>query len=577
MDNKEIARFFWEIADILDLKKENPFRIRAYRKAAQTIESLPENLETIIKTEKPTELPGIGSDLAQKIKEILETGELKFLKKIKKDVPAGLLKIMEIPGVGPRHTMLLYETLGITSIAQLKKAAAAGKIRNLPGLGEKTEQNILEGIQQKEKFSQRFTLDVAYFTAQVIMAELIQNAAIEKIMPAGSLRRMQETIGDIDILVISQKPAEVIGVFTGLKGIKKILAAGPTKASLLLENGLQVDLRVVAPASFGAALHYFTGSKLHNIKIRQFAQKKGYKINEYGVFTIKNNKKIAGRTEEEIFKLLGLQFIPPEMREETGEFELALKHQLPRLVELADINGDLHLHTTASDGAMSLEQLVTQARKLNYLYLAVSDHSQSAAYAGGLEKERLLKQIEQIQKINQKLKNFYVLCGSEVDIKPDGSLDYPDEILKKLEIVNASIHSSFKMPRDQMTRRIIKALENPYVTIFSHPTGRLLGMREGYQVDIESVVEAAARTRTILEVNAHPRRLDLTDHACRQAAEKGALVAISTDSHLLEQLEYLVFGVAVARRGWLEAKNVVNTYPLEKLLKTVKIKREEKK
>lgn len=577
MDNKEIAAIFWEIADILELEDENPFRIRAYRRGAQTIESLAENLETLAKEEKLTSLPGIGQDLARKITEILETGKLKFFGQIRKSIPAGLLQIMEIPGLGPKHTMLLYKKLKISNLKELKQAALAGKIRNVPGLGEKTEQNILQGLEQKEKSSLRHNLDVAYLTAQIIIEELGKKAPLEKIIPAGSLRRMKETIGDLDILAVSKKTKQVIDVFCGLAGVKKILASGPTKGSILLNTGLQVDLRVVAPESFGAAFLYFTGSKALNIKIRQFAQKKNLKINEYGVFNLKTNKKIAGKSEEEIFKILGLEYIPQEMREDTGEFELALEHKLPKIIELKDIRGDLHLHTKASDGTATIEELVKKARELNYEYIAITEHSRSAAYAGGLSSHELLAQIKQIKKLNEKLKNFSVLAGSEVDIKSDGSLDYPDEILKELDVVVASVHSSFKMPKELMTRRIIKAMENPYVAIFSHPTGRLLGMREPYAVDIDAVVEAAARTKTILEINAHPKRLDLTDRAARYAKEVGAMVVISTDAHFLDQLEYMFFGLAVARRGWLEPKNVVNTFPLAKLLKTLKIKQEEEK
>lgn len=574
MENKEIAGIFWEIADILELKNENPFRIRAYRRAAQSIESLSENLASLAQENKLTEIPGIGADLSEKIKEIISTGQLKFLGEIKKEVPQGLLEILKIPGLGPKHTMLIHQKLGVDNLEDLKKAARQGKIREIFGLGEKTEQNILQGIDEVKKFGERFNLDVAYLTAQIIIEELTQKAPIKKIIPAGSLRRMKETIGDLDILAVSQKPKQAIDAFCNLKGVKKVLAEGPTKASVLLNTGMQVDLRVVPEESFGAAAHYFTGNKAHNIKIRQLGQKKGLKINEYGVFNLKTKKRIAGAREEEIFETLKMDFIPPEMREDTGEFELALEHKIPQLIELKDIKGDLHLHTQTSDGTATIEELAAKAREKKYFYLAITDHSQSAAYAGGLSPQKLLAQIAQIKRINQKLKNFYILSGSEVDIKPDGRLDYPDEILEQLDIVVASIHSSFKMPEKPMTERIIKALKNPYVTIFSHPSGRLLGMRPGYAVDLGAVVEAAAKTRTILEINGHPKRLDLTDIYSKLAKEKGVYLAINTDAHLIEQLDYLFYGVAVARRGWCEAKNVVNTFPLEKLLKIVRIKRE---
>lgn len=566
MDNAEIARFFYEIAELLELKGANPFRIRSYFRAAQTIETLTENLAGLAAAGKLCDLPGIGESMAQKIAELLQTGKLRFYQDLKKEFPAGILELLKIPGIGPKHAARLYKELGVKNVNDLAAAARAGRIKDLPGLGEKAQQNILAGIEQYKHFSGRFTLDKAQTMAAILIGYLKSWPEVKKVAAAGSLRRWKETIGDLDILVVSQKPAKLMNRFSQMKEVKKILAQGPTKASIRLTMGLQVDLRAVAAASYGAALHYFTGSKEHNIRIRSLAITKGLKINEYGIFKVKGNKKIAGAEETEIFGTLGLDFIPPELREDRGEIAAAASHQLPKLIGLGDIKGDLHLHSQASDGVSSIEAMAEAARSRGYRYIAITDHSQSAKYAHGLEPERLLEQIKQIDKINANLANFRILKGSEVDIKPDGSLDFPEELLSKLDLVIGAVHSNFKMDRQTMTARIVKAMQDPRLKILAHPSGRLLGLRDPYQVDLEAVIAAAKKYGTILELNAHPKRLDLTDIYCQRAKKEGVLVVISTDAHSPAQLNNMAYGLATARRGWLEAKNVVNTLPLARLL-----------
>ncbi|MCK4308722.1 MAG: DNA polymerase/3'-5' exonuclease PolX, partial [Candidatus Atribacteria bacterium] len=467
---------------------------------------------------------------------------------------------------------LLYEQLDVDNIEKLEKAVRQHQIKDLPGMGEKTETNILRGIELYKRRKERFLLGLALPLAEDIVEELSQLEETDKISYAGSLRRKKETIGDIDILVTSQKPEKIMKTFTSLPQVREILAEGPTKSSVITKDDIHIDVRVVEPISFGAAMQYFTGSKAHNIKLRELAIKRNLKINEYGVFDVKTDGRIAGEREEEIYQILNLPFIPPELREDRGEIEAAQENKLPQLIEYTQIKGDLHLHTKWSDGAHTIRQMAEAAKKKGYKYIAITDHSQSLKLTGGLTEERLREQIELIQKINQELEDFTILSGSEVDIKSDGSLDYPDEILSRLGIVIAAIHSGFKQESKIITGRIIKAMQNRWVNIIAHPTGRLIGYREPYQVDINEMIKTAAETGTILEINAYPERLDLNDVYCRMAKDKGVQLAIETDAHSADGLATMDLGVAVARRGWLEEKDIINTLPLDKLLQRLKRK-----
>ena len=571
MKNKEVAEIFREIAEILEIQDENPFRIRAYLKAAQNVESLSRDIAEVAEKDELEKIPGIGKDLAEKIKEIVKTGKLKFYEKLKHMVPEGLTILMSVPGLGPKTAKLLYDKLKIKNLKSLKKAASAHKISGLPGINQKTEENILRGIALIKKSQERMPLAEALAVAGEFTETLKKLKQVKQIEPAGSLRRRKETVRDIDILVTSSQPNRVMDVFTQLKQVKEVLAKGPTKSSVLTKQGIQVDLRVVKPKSFGAALLYFTGSKQHNIKLRTLAVKKGLKINEYGVF--RKNRWLAGKTEQEIFRRFKLPFISPELREDQGEIEAGLKGKLPKLVNLNQIKGDLHVHSNWSDGSAKIEHIAQAAKNRGYQYIAICDHSQSIKIAGGLSIERLKRQIGLIHKLNKKFKNIRILAGSEVDIKSDGSLDYPDKILKELDIVVAAIHTGFKQSQQQLTSRIIAAMENKYVNIIAHPSGRLLGQREPYQLDIEKVLKAAKATRTFIEINAFPDRLDLTDINCRRAKELGVKAAVSTDAHMLEQLDYVYLGVTVARRGWLEEKDVINTLSLKQLMDLLRQKR----
>jgi DNA polymerase (family 10) len=571
MTNQEIAQTLVHISEILDVQGENPFKIRAYIKASQTIENLTYQLSSLEDKDKIMELPGIGEGIAKKIKELLDTGKLKYYEDLKKSEYAPLIEFLKIPGMGPKHAKLVHDELGVKSIGELKKAAEAGKLRELPGLGEKVEQNILQGIQQVQKFKERFSLAFIYPRAQNIVEELTKVKEVKQITLGGSLRRMKETIGDVDILVSSDKPKPVMGAFINLPQRARVLSEGSTKASIMTKDGFQVDIRVVKPVNFGAAQHYFTGSKAHNIRIRSLGIDKGLKVNEYGVF--KGQKNIAGKTEEEVFRSVGLPFIPPELREDQGEIEAAQNNRLPHLIELKDLKGDLHVHSDWTDGNNSIEEMAKAAQKRGYQYVAICDHSPTIGITNGLTPQRLKKHNEEIDKLNEKMsrgkgsKNFRILKGIEVDIRSNGQLDFEDEILKGLDVVVGAVHTKFAQSKDEMTKRIIKAIENPNVDIIAHPTGRLIGKREPYQVDMDKIMDACKANKKVLELNAYPERLDLSDINCRKAKEKGIRIAISTDAHADAHLEWIKFGVATAKRGWIEPEDVINTLPLSKLLK----------
>jgi DNA polymerase (family 10) len=562
----EIAKLFNEIADLLEIKDENIFKIRAYRRAAMNLESLTEEIEAVAARGGLTEIAGIGKDLAAKIEQALETGRIEYLEELRREIPRGVVELMAIPGVGPKTAKLLFDRLQVDSVEKLEALAQEGKLLGLPGIKQKTVENIVKGIQVVKKGRERMLLGRALPLAREIIQTLEKLPQVRKISMAGSLRRMRETVRDFDLLITSTKPAKVMGTFTSLPQVAEVLVHGETKATIRHREGIQVDLRVVEPECFGAALQYFTGSKEHNIRVRELASRKGLKVSEYGVFNEATGKRLASATEEAVYKAIGLPYIPPELREDTGEVEAALEGRLPDLIELDDLRGDLHAHTNWSDGHHDLEALVEAAHRKGYEYVIVSDHSRSSTVAGGLSEEKLLEQIGKIRALNKKYTNFRILAGSECDILADGRLDFPDRVLAQLDIVLCAVHSRFKQARAEMTARIVKALSNPYVHILAHPTGRLIGERDPYDVDLEAVFAAAKQHGKAVEINAQPSRLDLNDHHARRAKELGVMLSIDTDTHFLDQLENMTLGVATARRAWITKADVINTMPLGKLL-----------
>lgn len=569
MKNQLIADTFRSMAELLEIKGDNPFRIRAYVRAADNVEGLKDDIETLIEQGRLAEIPGIGQDLAEKIKEIAVTGRCKHYEELKKAVPGGVVAMLAIPSVGPKSAKLFYDQLGIKSCEALKKAAQDGRLLTLPGIKQKTVDNILKGIELLKKGRERMDLLLASAVAKTFVDGLKRSRDVEHISAAGSLRRMKETVRDIDILVASEKPEHILKAFTGLPAVKRVLAHGETKSSILTSDDVQVDLRVVAPDAFGAALLYFTGSKNHNIRLRSLAIKKGLKINEYGIFN-KKGRCLVSETEDELYQYLGLEFVPPEMREDAGEIEVAQKHRLPKLLELGDIRGDFHAHTHYSDGQDSIEDMAATARSLGYGYICLTDHSVSLKVAHGLDLARLKQKRGELDRVSKKLRGFRILFGSEVEIDSEGRIDYNDETLARFDIVVAAIHSGFKQSKKQLTSRIIKACKNKRVHIIAHPTGRLWPTRESYELDLKDVFRAARDTNTSLEINAHPYRLDLCDIHARRAKEEGVRLAISTDSHSVEHLSYMKFGVGLARRAWLEKKDVLNAYDVDALLKVIK-------
>jgi DNA polymerase (family 10) len=565
MKNKELADLFEKMADILEFKGENPFKISAYRKASRILGDLAQDIEEISGKGELKDIPGIGEGMAQKIEEYLRTGKISKFEEVKKGVSDELIAIMDIPGMGPKTLSMLHKEKGISNFSQLEKALNDGSLLGLFGMGEKKIENIKRGIQLLKQSKGRMNLGVAFPVAKRIVETLRQKTGSKKIEWAGSLRRMKENIGDIDILATGKDKEKILQVFTHLPEVKEVLASGETKASLIVEEGTQIDLRVVEEDSYGAALQYFTGSKGHNIHLRGIAKAKGIKINEYGVF--KGKKKIGGKEEKDVYRSLGMGWIEPELREDRGEIEAAQEKRLPKLVQDSEIKGDLHVHTNYSDGSSSIEEIAQAAQKRGYQYVAICDHSQSLRIAHGLDESRLMKQIEEINRINKKLEGFQILKGTEVDILSDGKLDLPEKILKELDFVVAAVHSGFKQDKEKMTKRIVRALESPYIHILAHPSGRLLGARDPYEVEMDELMEAAKKYGKALEINAYFERLDLDDIHCRKAKEMGIQVGIGTDSHHLDQMWMMSLGVAVARRGWLETKDVLNTYSLKEILK----------
>ena len=565
MKNKELADLFGRMADILEFKDENPFKISAYRKASRIIRDLTQDIEDITESGKLKDVPGIGEGMAQKIMEYLKTGKVSKFEEVRKGVPDELIAIMDIPGMGPKTLSMLHKAKGISNLSQMEKAVEDGSLVGLPGIGEKKVENIKRGIQLLKQSKGRMNLGIAFPVAKQIVETLREKTGSRKIEWAGSLRRMRENIGDIDILATGPNPEKIVHTFTHLPEVKEILASGETKASVIVERGIQIDLRVVEEDSYGAALQYFTGSKGHNIHLRGIAKARGIKINEYGVF--KGEKKIGGKEEKDVYRVLGMDWIEPELREDRGEIEASQDGHLPKLVEQSEINGDLHVHSKWSDGTSTIEEIARAAQKRGYQYVAICDHSKSLKITHGLDESRLMKQIEEIDRINEKMKGFQILKGTEVDILSDGKLDLSQKVLEKLDLVVAAVHSGFKQDKERMTKRIIRAIEDPFVHVVAHPSGRLLGARDPYEVEIEQVMEAAKQHSKALEINAYFERLDLDDIHCRKAKEMGIRVAIGTDSHHLDQMWMITLGVAVARRGWLEPIDVLNTLPLKGILR----------
>jgi DNA polymerase (family 10) len=573
MKNQEIARIFSEMADILEIREDNPFKIRAYRRAALNVEGLARSIEELSR-EELLAIPGIGEELAAKIEEYVRTGSMHAHDKLKGEIPPGLLELLAVPGLGHRTAKLLNDKAGITNLDELAQAAAEHRLAGIPGIQQKTEENILKGIAAIKGGRERHPLGKLLPVARDLVEQLRKRARIDRIEIVGSIRRWKETVKDIDIVATAPAPAEAMAAFVALPLVERVIMHGPTRSSVLIHDGVQVDLRVVEPASFGAALAYLTGSKGHNIRLRDMAVRQGLKINEYGIFREKDDQRLGGAEEEDVYRLLGLPFIPPELREDLGEVEAALAGKLPQLVTETDIRGDLHVHSKWSDGAHSIEELVAAARDHGLSYIALTDHSRGLGVAHGLSIERLMEQKREVAAVNRKLKGFTIFHGTEMDIRNDGSLDFPDEVLRELDIVVASIHSGFRQPREQITARIVAAMENPHVTIIAHPTGRLLGERDAYAVDLEEVIRMARKTGTALEINAYPLRLDLSDTWARRAGEAGVALAVNTDTHATSQLNTLPYGVAIARRGWLTRENILNTLDRDALRKRLRTKQE---
>jgi len=568
--NSEIAKVFEDIADLLELKGENPFKIRAYQKAVRSIEHLPVEVEQLVAEGKLREVPGIGEAISKKITELVTTGKLEYYEKLKAEFPEGISTLLDIPGVGPKTAMLLSRELNIKSIDELEAAIVDGRVAHLYRMGDKTTENILRHIQTLRRKDQRIPIGEALPVVEEIIGQLGGLPGLRNLVPAGSLRRFRETVGDIDLMGTADNAREVIQAFTTLPRVREVLASGTTKASVVVSGDLQIDLRIVEHDSFGSLLQYFTGSKQHNINLRERARRQGLSLSEYGITHLETGQLEKFASEEAFYERLGLQFIPPEIREGQEEIERAERGALPRLVELSDIKGDLHVHTDWSDGHDTMEAMALAARARGYQYLGICDHSVGRGIAHGLDAERLRQQILEIRQLNHKIGGIHIFSGMEVDIRADGSLDMPDELLAELDIVTAAVHSGMNQSQEQMTKRVIKAIENPNVDVLAHPTCRLLPDREPVAMDMEAVFRAAARTGTILEINAMPSRLDLKDIHAYRARELGVKLVISTDAHSVDHLEFMRFGVGVARRGWCQAQDILNAQPLDEVIAYLK-------
>jgi DNA polymerase (family X) len=564
--NSDIAVILARIADLLEIRNANPFRVRAYRNAARTVSGLPESVaEMVARGEDLDELPAIGRDLAGKIAEIVETGHLRALDELEREVPVGLVELLNLPGLGPKRVEQLHQALGIDSVKALTAAAKTGKLRTLKGFGAKTEERLLAALATHGAAPHRTKRAIATEVAEPLVRHLAGTPGVSLVTVAGSYRRKRDTVGDLDILVTGHASSPVMERFVGYEDVARVLAHGGTRSSVVLRNGLQVDLRLVADASYGSALHYFTGSKAHNIAVRKLGLARGLKINEYGIF--RGARRVGGATEEEVYRAVGLPYIEPELREDRGEIEAARAGRLPRLVTLEDLRGDLHVHSKASDGHASIAEMAAAAQARGYRYMAVSDHSRSVRIAHGLDAKRLRTQIAEIDRLNARLDGITVLKSSEVDILEDGSLDLPDSILRELDFTVCAVHSHFNLSRERQTERIMRAMDNPLFTIFAHPTGRLIEARPPCELDLDRLIGAAKERGCFLEVNAQPDRLDLDDVACKMAKEMGVKLAVSTDAHGPNDFGFIQLGIDQARRGWLEPEDVINTRPLGELRK----------
>lgn len=574
MKNQEIAKIFYEISDFLEMD-DVPFVPYAYQKVANILETMEEDIEDVYKKggiESLEKISGVGKSIAKKIEEYLKTGQIKYYKKLKKEIPVNIGELTRIEGMGPKKIKVLYKKLGIKNLKSLEKVAKAHKIASLFGFGEKTEKNILEGIKFLKRSKGKFLLGDVFPLAYEVKEKLKNLKEVEEISIAGSFRRRKEIIGDADFLVISKKPKKVMDFFVALPEVAKIWSKGDTRSSIRIKQGFDMDIRVVHPKSYGSALQYFTGSKEHNIATRKIAIDKGLKLNEYGVF--KGKKVIAGRTEKGVYNVLGMEFIPPELRENQGEVEAALKGKLPKLINYNDIKGDLHCHSSWNGGVNSIKELAEHAKNIGHQYLGITDHTKFLKIEHGLDEKKLVQQRKEIDKLNSKFKSkklkFRILQGCEANILADGSIDIKDKALVKLDFVIAGIHSQFRMEKSRMTERIIKAIKNPNVDIISHPTGRLIKRRDAYQIDLDKILRVAKQTGTILEIDSYPERLDLNDQNIRRAKKAGVKMVITTDAHYKDQMRFMKFGIAQARRGWAEKKDIINTHSLSKLLKYFK-------
>jgi DNA polymerase (family 10) len=567
LNNRQLAESFTMIADLSEIKGENIYKTLAYRKAADSLLNLGREASEYWKEGKLDDIPGVGKAIAEKIDELLTTGKLGFLEKLKKEVPPGLVEWLPIPGLGPKRAALIWKTLNITTFAQLEAAARAGKLRDLPGMGAKSEAAIIEGIESLSRRTVRIPLGRAYPIAEALIAEFKKVKGVVDAQPGGSLRRMRDTVGDLDILVASKDPSAVMDMFVKLPRIHRVLGKGPTKSSIEFNDGLRVQLWVHPPQEFGTALVYATGSKEHNIRLREMALAKDLSLSDHSFKNIIDGSEIFCATEEEVYQTLGLPWIPPELREDRGEIQAAKANKLPKLIQKKDIRADLQMHSTWSDGKLSMLEMARASAKRGMKVIAFTDHSVSLGVTGGLSMEAHRKQAAEIKKIQKQLgDSILVLHASEVEIKADGQLDYPDEFLASLDLVVASLHTSLRQPRERVTQRVINAIRNPHVDIIGHPTGRLIPDREGADLDMEAVLKAAAESGVALEINAHPARLDLDDLHARRAKELGIPIAINCDAHSEEDLDMLPYGVATARRAWLEPKDVINTWTPKKLL-----------
>lgn len=569
--NHDIADLFEKVADLLEIEGANPFRVRAYRNAARVVTGMSQSLADLVaRGEDLTRLVGVGQDLAGKIKEIVQTGGLGLLRELEARTPPALAQLMNVAGLGPKRVHILHEKLGISTTGDLKAAAQGGKIKELKGFGPKIEQLVLEGLAQFSATEKRYKLVTVEPVAESLLQYLKAVPGVESAIVAGSYRRRQETVGDLDVLVTCREACRVMDAFVSYEDVSKVIAQGDTKSAVVLRHGLQVDLRVVPRESYGAALHYFTGSKAHNIAIRHLGVQRGLKINEYGVF--RGETRVAGKTEAEVYAMVDLPFIEPELREDRGEIEAARQGRLPRLITLEDIRGDLHAHTRATDGRNTLEEMAQAAKEKGYQYLAITNHSKRVSMAHGHDAKNLAAEMAEIDRLNAKLQGIILLKSIEMDILEDGSLDLPDEILKELDLTVCAVHYHFNLSREAQTERIIRAMDNPYFNILAHPSGRLIQRREPYEVDMERLIQAARERGCFMELDAQPDRLDLIDIHCKLAKDLGVKVAISTDAHSIADLGFMRLGLGQARRGWLEAVDVLNTRPwpeLRKLLKRI--------